>query len=216
MTLFHLRTLLMLSAIAAAFLFFLLIPQPRSRVFRLGGLLTAMAFATELYGYVSGLSYQNNVIVYNAFVLVEFVLVLQMARVQQPGWSKWLVGAALLGVAGFACNALLVDPLQDILFEGTVWLSFLVACVLCALLWRMADTMNQDLRHAPVFWLFTGMGLYFIALPPVMGLARYLRVMDMELASTLWTIMPLLCTARYLLTAYACWLQGGRRRAAHE
>lgn len=216
MTLFHIRTLLMLAAIAAAFVLFLLMPKPRARVFRLAGLLTAAAFVTELYGYVSGLSHLTNVAAYNAFVVVEFVLVLLMARAQQPVWGRALAAVAVLGIAGFACNALLVDPLQDMLFEGTVWLSFLLACVLCALLWRMADTMNQDLRAVPAFWLFTGMSLYFIALPPVMGLARYLRVMDMELASTLWTIMPVLCTARYLFAAYACWLPRSRKGAPHE
>ncbi|HRD54098.1 MAG TPA: hypothetical protein PKY96_15775, partial [Flavobacteriales bacterium] len=154
---------------------------------------------------------QTNVPLYNTFVVVEFVLVLLMARAQQPRWSKAMAVVAVLGIAGFAFNALFVDPRKEMLFEGTVWISFLLACVISALLWRMANTIGQDLRTVPAFWLFTAMGVYFIALPPVIGLARSLRA-DLHLASTIWTIMPVLCTIRYLLAAYAFWIEGNRSR----
>jgi hypothetical protein len=216
MSLYHLRTLLVLAAIGLALIFFLRLPKPRLPLFKWMGLLTALTFVVELFGYLSALSHSTNVPVYNAFVFAEFAMVLIMVRAQHPGWKRPLAAVAVVGLVGFACNAWLVDPAHDILFESAVWLSLLLSGVIGALLWRMANTSDQDLRKVPAFWLLTGMLLYFIALPPIVGLARYLRTLDLEMASTLWTIMPLLCTARYLLTAYACWLQGGRRRAAHE
>jgi len=216
MILFHIRTLLMLAAIGAALFFYLRIRNPRIRLFRLLGLLTALAFAVELYGYLSAMPRQTNVLVYNAFVLAEFLLVLAMVHAQQPAWNKVLLLVAGFGLAGFVVNARFVDWRHDMLFEAIVLFAFLLAIVLGALLWRMANTSAVALLRVPAFWLFTGMLLYFIALPPVMGLARYLRKQDLELASTLWTIMPVLCTARYLLTAYACWLLGSQQRAKHE
>lgn len=216
MILYHIRTLLTLAAIGAALLLFFRIPQPRSRLFRLVGVLCTAALAVELYGYATALPHQLNVLAYNAFILLEFVLVLVMVRVQQSGWKWVLLAVALIGISGFALNAFHVDPRKDMLFEGAVWLAFLLASVLCALLWRMANNSTEALHMVPAFWLFTGMLLYFIALPPIVGLARYLRTLDLEMASTLWTIMPLLCMLRYLLAAYACWLQRGRQRPEHE
>lgn len=216
MILLHLRVLLVLTAIAAAWLLQARIPPPRPRVFRMLGVLIASAFALELYGYLSGLRHATNVLAYNVFLVFEFVLVLVMVGVQQPRIRRRLVLAGALGLLGFVLNAAQVDPLRDLLFEGAVWLSFILAIVLFALLWHMANSSVEPLHRVPVFWLFVGMLLYFIALPPVVGLARYLRKQDLEVAAALWTIMPVLATLRYLLTAYACWLAGRQQRARHE
>ena len=216
MLLYHLRELLMLAAIGAAFAGFLRIQRPRPRLFRLGGALIALAFLIELIGYVTKIQQEINAPFYNAFIVLEFLLVLAMAHAQQPDWGKVLLLVAAVGLAGFVVNARFVDWQHDMLFEAIVLFAFLLAIVLGALLWRMANTSTIALLRLPAFWLFTGMLLYFTALPPVIGLARYLRKQDLELAGTLWTIMPVLCTVRYLLAAYACWLLGGQQRAKHE
>jgi hypothetical protein len=216
MLLYHLRELLMLAAIGAAFAGFLRIQRPRPRLFRLGGALIALAFLVEVIGYVTKVQQAINAPFYNSFIVLEFLLVLAMVHAQQPAWNKVLLLVAGFGLAGFVVNARFVDWRHDMLFEAIVLFALLLAIVLGALLWRMANTSAVALLRVPDFWLFTGMLLYFIALPPVMGLARYLRKQDLELASTLWTIMPALCMARYLLTAYACWLLGSQQRAKHE
>lgn len=216
MLLYHLRELLMLAAIGAALVAFLGIRRPRPRLFRLGGALIALAFLVELVGYVTKLLQEVNAPYYNSFILLEFLLVLAMAQAQQPAWGKALLLVAVLGLTGYLVNARFVDWMRDVLFEAIVLFAFLLALVLGWLLWRMANTSADPLHRIPAFWLFTGMLLYFIALPPVMGLARYLRKQDLELASTLWTIMPVLCTVRYLLAAYAGWLFARQQRAEHE
>ena len=216
MSLFHLRTLLMLAVMGVALALHYRIRSPRPRLFRLSAVLTALACAVELAGYASAMLRWNNVLVYNVFIALEFLLVLALVNAQQPNRKDGLLAIGGIGLAGFALNLGLVDMRQDMLFEGLVLIAFLLTIVLCAVLWRMANSSAVPLHRVPAFWLFTGMLLYFIALPPVVGLARYLREQDLELAGTLWTIMPVLAALRYLLAAYACWLMGGQQRSGHE
>ena len=74
----------------------------------------------------------------------------------------------------------------------------------------------MPLHRLPLFWLFMGMLAYFGGTPPVVGMARFVYARDEMLVLVLWTIVPVLCTMRYLLAAYACWsLASPSRSAAH-
>lgn len=202
-TLFHVRTVVMILAIALAFATFLLIPRPRPVAFRVIGLITGLALVSEVMSYSLSIRVQNNTWVYNIFTTVEFLLLMRMALRLRPAWRFWLVGGVVVGMTALVANAIVSPPSREMLTEGIVAISFIAALVIGALLWSMAMTSEVALHRVPEFWLFMGSMLYFSALPPVVLLAWTFTEENPSLMLTLWTIMPVLCIVRYLLAAYA-------------
>lgn len=212
MALYHLRTALMLLSISIALVAFARMRSPRPRAFLLTGLIAVLALPTEALGYWTTLRHINNSVLYNVFTWLEFLVLLAMVHAQHPLWRNTLVGVGVLGTAVMAVIASHAGTLRVILIEGIVVMALLLALTLGALLWSVANTSVVPLHRVPVFWLFMGLLLYFGALPPVVTLAR--AVSDPSIATTLWTIVPMLCILRYLLTAYAYWKT--ERQAVHE
>lgn len=201
MSLFHFRTAFMLAAIALALLVLALLWRNAPRAFRLVGAVTVLALPLEVLGYWSTLHRTNNAPAYNTFAWVEFLLLLLLVRDQRPRWRSAIGAVAIIGTLAMALAWYTAGTLQVMFIEAIVVCSFLLALLVGGVLWTMANTSAEPLYRVPQFWLFMGLLLYFAALPPVVMLAR--TVTNSTMATTLWTIMPVLCSLRYLLTAYA-------------
>ena len=197
----------LLAALGLALLACQRLPTPRPRMLRVAGLLTGIALAVETVAFLISLPKLNNTAVYNLFLPLEFLLVLTIIRALRQVSGRYILAALLLGMAGLLANMLLIAPRASVLFEAAVAFAVLLVMLLFGALWGLADTSPIALHRLPEFWLLIGMLVYFAGLVPVVGLARFLAHRDPVLASTLWTIMPMLATTRYLLAAYAFWLQ---------
>ncbi len=206
-SLFHARSILALVVVALALFTFTSIRGPKPFVFRVVALITAMALVVESVGYLLTFVHVRNVVLYNSFTLIEFLLVLTLVLHERRAWRNYLIVAAVVGCAAMAWNATLT-PFDGRLFvEGIVTLSLIAALAIGALLWTMAMRSEVALHRVPAFWLYMGLLLYFSALPPVVTLASVISKKDPALSLMLWTIMPVLSILRYLLTAYANRLQ---------
>lgn len=211
MNLYHLRTALMLTAMVVALVELIRLRGTRNKTFLVITLITAMALPVEALGYVTTIQRINNAPLYNLFTWAEFLLLLYMIQTQRPHWTKVLSATAILGSIALILAWTWAGSITVIFIEGIVVVSLLLALLLGALLWSLANRSVDPLHRVPGFWLFMGLLLYFAALPPVVALAR--TVDNPTMATALWTIMPVLCTLRYLLTAYASRLQ---RRQPHD
>lgn len=213
MALYHFRTALMLMAIGLAVLLFMRIRSPRPKVFVFIGLVAAIALPVEMLGYWTTLHHFNNAPLYNIFTWLEFLLLVAMVHGQRPLWRNTLVCIALLGTVVMVVSWFRVGTLNILFIEGIVVMALLLALIVGALLWSVANSSVVPLHRLPQFWSFMGLLLYFGALPPVVTLAR--TVTDRTMATTLWTIMPVLCALRYLLIAYAFWMAERRPGTDH-
>ena len=214
MPIYHIRTVIMLLAIALALVASSRIPSPRPRSFGLFGLIAFLAFPVEVAGYVTTLKQLNNTLLYNLFTYGEFLLGLAMVRSHKPRLGKVSVIFALAGTTGMAWDCVELGSLHVMLIEGILLMSFLLAVLISVLLWDMANTSTIALNRVPEFWLFMGMLIYFGGLPPVVAMARFVYAQDTVLVVVLWTIVPMLCTVRYILAAYACWSLAKQLRIA--
>lgn len=211
MLVYHIRTLLLLAALILAITAWWRIPPPRGRSFNCAAAVTFLALPLEAFGYISTLFQYNNSSYYNAFVLVEFILVVSMVysdRLRTPGFGFTVAG----GVTCFLLNLSFVDPRAEMLIEAIVATSLLLAVTIFHHLWRLANTSQLPVHRSPTFWLLTGTLLYFAGLPPVVTIARFVYAQDTSLAAKLWTVVPLLCALRYIMIAYAFHLARQERR----
>ena len=212
MLIYHLRTALMLVAIGLTLVAWWRIPPPRPRVFVLLGIIAALALPLEVFGYLTTLLDVNNSVAYNLFTWTEFLLVLGMVRSSHTKLrtATWVV--AVVGTVGMIWDHSMVNGMYNMLIEGIMLMAFLLALLFALALWNMANTSTVALHRVPEFWLYMGMLAYFGGLPPVVAAARFVYTQDTDLVKTLWTIVPVLCTLRYLLAAHAAQLVGRQRR----
>lgn len=213
MALYHIRTLFMLLAMGLALLLFVRMRGRKGSVFLIIGLITALALPTEALGYWTTLHHVNNALLYNIFTWVEFLALIFMVHTQRPQWRTTLASVGALGTAVLIVVAVQTGAHQQMYIESIVVMALLIALTLGALLWSLANTSVVALHRVPEFWVFMGLLLYFGALPPVVTLAR--AVAEPTIATTLWTIVPLLCAMRYILTAYAYWMAERRPLSEH-
>lgn len=207
MAFIHLRQIVLLIAIGLALASYQRIPKPRARVLRVAGLLTGMALVLEVVAFALALPKLNNTYLYNMFIPLEFLFVLSIIHALRQVSGRFILVSLLIGLAGLVANMLLINPRYSMLFEAGVIIALLLSVLLFTSLWGLANTSAIALQRIPAFWLLLGLFIYFAGLVPVVGLARFIGQRDPALASSLWTIMPVLATTRYLLAAYAFWLQ---------
>lgn len=203
MTLYQFCATLLIAAMALALITYARVPWPRQRVYRLAGLLTALALAAAAAGLIATGLRWNSSAVCNAFAAAEALLVLAAVRAQQPAWGPRLAAVGVAGLAALTIDMTVVGGPHHPLTAGLAVNAALLAAVLGAQLWRLAAVSVAPVHRMPAFWLFTGMLLHFIALPPVAALAQLVAPADPTLAKALWSVPLLLGTLRYLLAAFA-------------
>jgi hypothetical protein len=203
MTLYQFCATLLIAAMALALLAYTRVPWPPQRVYRLAGLLTALSLAAAAAGLIAAGLQVNGSAICNAFIAAEALLVLAAVRAQQPAWGPRLAAVGAAGIAALAIDLSVLGSLNHPLSVGLAVNAALLAAVLGAQLWRLATRSVAPVQRVPAFWLFAGMLLHFIALPPVTALAQLVAPADPALARALWSVPLLLGTLRYLLAAFA-------------
>ena len=200
----NLLSLLLVIAIACTLWQWTRLRVPRPLLYRLLGLLVVLALFTEVTGGIMRQLFLGNDVLYNVFALTELLLVLGMAYALHPAWKAWLAAAGGAGVAAMGLCLWGHTGTGFLLTEGIVTIALLLTAVCLAVLWRLAQESRESLVKVPEFWLFMGMLFYFGGMPPLMGVVRHIYDSDPQLARQLYSIIPMLCIVRYLLTAVAC------------
>lgn len=207
------RSILVVLAITIAIASALRIRAPRGPFFgRLLGLL-ALACGVELWGGVSSSMGIPNVIVYNLYAAVEFVLLMDLVRLLRPRWRTGLLAVTAAGLGALVYSAAMTGPTRHLAVEGLLVIGVLSSGVFLCLLVDLARTAAIPLWRVPAFWLFTGALLYFGGIIPVLGAWRSMGRLDKELANAMYGIVVTLAIARYLLAAAACWLEHRNRNS---
>lgn len=206
-TVYLLRELAMALAMVLTLVLWMRIPRPRSRLFRLLGLLCLVELLVELIGFGAKITETHLTLQYNAYILFEFLVVLAMLKDQRPHWRGVLGVALAIGLTGLGWSIWLQGGMDTVLMEGAVVMALVLALLVVALLVDLSRNSEQALHYLPAFWLFMGLLVYFGGMLPVVGLVRMLYAQFPELAIRLWTIPPVLTVVRYLLAAHACRLE---------
>jgi len=203
------RILLLLS-MGTALAFWIRIPVPRRPVFRVVGLLIGVGLLVELTGAALALHSVNNNAMYNGYTLVDCLLALLICYLMVPERALVVgVGAALvLGAMAWDFFDQGADP-HVFLDRGIVLSAVVLTLVLMAVLWQLAQTSAVPLHQVPGFWLFMGLLIYFGCMSPILTIIDRVYAHDHALAQRLYQIMPVLCIARYAITAFACKLERG-------
>jgi len=166
-------------------------------------ILVGLALWVEASG--SYLSYrgENNSMLYNVFLPIEFVLVLGVLLRIRPQWRITWAVSLVVGLLGIGYCYVKGYGKGFIVVEAALVISLILSVGIMATLWSLADRSTRALAKVPEFWLLVGMLLYFGGMVPLIGLTRSVFELDMALAKRLWMIAPYLCIMRYAFTAYA-------------
>ncbi|MCB0795439.1 MAG: hypothetical protein KDB88_11940 [Flavobacteriales bacterium] len=207
----HLSSALLLASIAYALFQWSRTGAPRRPLFRLLGVLLALVLGVELAGAWTSRTGVNNSLMYNAFLPIEYAILLAMVAMVRPRWRGAVITAAIAGVAVFGWSVFTVDMGRFLMIEALLFLALILTLFAMAVLFHLAQTCTEPLPQVPEFWFFLGLLAYFGSILPIVGIARYLYAQDPGLTYGLWTLVPIMSSLRYLLAAEAC----RRERAWH-
>lgn len=169
--------------------------------------LASLAAAVEVFGLWSALNRIDNTPAYNAFIAIEFLLVLAMVSIERPHWKKWTLLAGALGLMAYTVVILNNGFAKGIRVDAMLVFAAIGSMLILALLWSYAQQSTVALHRLPAFWIFLGLLIYYGCLIPLVGLNRYVLQGDRSLAMIMWSITTMLAIIRYSIASYACWLQ---------
>jgi len=146
----------------------------------------------------------NNVILYNYYVLFEFLTLHILFYIAIPKLKYVFITSLVLGLVVMLGLSIYQNGWDFLLTEGIMILAFIVSVISFLSLWHMAQKSIVPLYQVSEFWLFMGFLVYFGGIIPVMGMMRYLYADSPELTTKLYGIINVVAILRYLLTALAC------------
>lgn len=172
-----------------------------------------VAFAVELSALILRECGLYNMIVYNAYMPVEFGLLLAYANFGRV--SLWTTGVFAVCFSVFwwvdLDNGRLIG--QRMATVAFIVSASVLSAAHCIRLVQLANTTMQSLLWNGEFWARLSIVLYGSCMIPGVGLQRYLYSRGSELASDVVTIFQLLATIRYTLAFVAIFLWGRSRMA---
>jgi hypothetical protein len=162
------------------------------------------ACATEFIGsFISLLGY-NNVIVFQLFMLVEFMLLLRLVVLWPQGRaarSPWLIGGFTVfwAVEVWHISERPQLPVFSFLLFTLVHVTFYLL-----LLWAVVNEHRGPLsRHAP-FWLCLSVVLFYGGAAPIFGSVNYFLRVDPPLAGQLYWGVRILAFIKFVLMGITC------------
>ena len=159
----------------------------------------------------------HTMLLYNLNWPVEFGLLVAVGALVAPVRQSWLLALAGLFALVYAGNIVQVDPRRELASASVIFGALLLAGLYLYLFWQVACTWHGRLRDAPAFWLSLAVLLYYGGCGPLLGSINYFMRTDMDLASYLHRLTQVLCVAKFVLMAMACYrLPGNLPSVQHE
>ncbi|HQV76662.1 MAG TPA: hypothetical protein PLE78_14310 [Flavobacteriales bacterium] len=205
---FLLRASLLILAIGVALFFALRMRTPRSVFFERLLWLLVVAFGVEVVGLLLREFHFHNVVLYNVYAIIEFVVLLSMVHTLHPDRGRSLLVLGAVGGTGVTYSIVTGGLTDYLIIEGLLTISLVNCVVFLLALLNIARNSSGPLHTVPLFWFFAGVLLYFGGIIPVLGTWKYLGQLDLELSQVTYWIVVLLAIVRYSLTAVACALEG--------
>ncbi len=143
----------------------------------------------------------NNVTLYNAYWVVEFILLVYIARsttAKPTIWTALIVAAFLIL---WASEFVSVWGHNELVIYSVMVGAFLLVGMYLKLLWDLVNTWAGPLHSSPTFWLCLAVVLYFGAAAPLLGSVNYFNIIDRALAQQLFWGVRGLCILKFLLMA---------------
>lgn len=198
-----LRYGLMCTTVLFAFINCLRIPGPRGPVFGPLVVLLGIESVVECVGAYTSTQGIRNSPIFNAYVLVEFVLLLWLVFRLRPQWRTALGAALVMGVGVWALSFWRRGNAHFMFTDAIMVISLLLAVFFLVLLWQLAETSDEPLTRRSHFWLFLGLVVYFGALFPIIGPLEYLWASYPALTRNLYVVITVLALTRHVLTGVA-------------
>lgn len=209
-----LRYGLMCATVLFAFINGLRIPGPRGPVYGPLVVMLGIESVVECVGAYTSLNGIRNNPMFNAYVLVEFVLLLWLVFRLRPHWRTALGAALVLGVGAWALSFGRRGNAHFMFTDAIMVMSLLLAVFFLVLLWQLAESSDEPLTRRSHFWLFLGLVIYFGALFPIIGPLEYLWDSYPALTRNLYIIITVLAITRHVLTGVAAVMER-RHRGPH-
>lgn len=177
---------------------------PADRFHRLLGWWVVLAAAVELVGMALNELALHNVLLYNLYWPMEFVLLLALSHAMHP-WPRRvlpLVGGGFLAV--WAINLLLIDPGARLVNTSVIAGALLLASLYLLRLWHLVNTLQARLRDSAAYWLCLAVLVYYGAAAPLLGSINYFLEVDVAMAQGLFRITQVLFLLKFALMGMAC------------
>ncbi|MEZ4757784.1 MAG: hypothetical protein R2817_13220 [Flavobacteriales bacterium] len=148
-----------------------------------------------------------NVRFYNAFILVEFLLLLRIAMLRpvagllRPPYV-YVVMAAFALVWAFDVYTIGME----VKFAALAFLigTPVIVAVYLLQLWHLVNTHRDKLSdHAP-FWVYLTVLIFYGTVAPILGSVNYFRQFEPQLGRQLITLVSFMSIVKFLLLAIAC------------
>lgn len=144
----------------------------------------------------------SNIIVYNAYMPLEFILLMWYASNQlgdrlKRVWPLFVLGYVLILTYDLVS---MEDPTMTMATKAFTLGIVILAPLYFYLLYREADCTRGSLVSSPHFWANFSIVFCFVTLGPAMGLLRYLVMEASPLANTITIVFPVIAIVRYGLS----------------
>lgn len=162
-----------------------------------------IALVVESLASISGYHGLNNHTLYNAYMVLEFILINGMLVRSRTNGSipKWIMIAGCIAyLSALIWNIVVSYPDPGLWTTTLIIGGSLLGIHAAHVLFHMANDGQRRLLSTPVFWVVLAVMVYFFTFIPVFGLYNYLTSHSEELANRVYRTNDLLFVLRYGLT----------------
>jgi len=165
--------------------------------------------AVETFCAVLLLHGHQNIAIYNAYLPLEFLLMLGVAQLSAQGrWVGWSNVLAVLLYAGLLAADYFGRAGDELLFSHSLLFAWgYLAVIFTYLLVHMARSTVAPIWMEPHFWVYLSVVLFFGASLPFIGLLNKIYLTDEALARDLVVILDMLYFTAYGMVGLAGWLR---------
>lgn len=162
----------------------------------------------EFIAYVSMATHGSNIIVYNFFMPIEFMLLIWYAYLQVGGTTRKFLPVVILAYLFLWSIEMgsMAHPSSTMTTNAFALGIIVLSPLYFFLLYKEADRTEGSLLRSPHFWANFSIVLSFVTLGPAMGLLRYLVQEASPLAVSITILFPLIAILRFALSITSMWV----------
>lgn len=169
------------------------------------GIQMALSLAVEILAMRACRMAIPNAIFYTAYLPIEFILLLLIARHYLPlrHNALYIAFATATYVGAMVFELRSYGTCDELAVRTVVSGALLLTALYGFLLFRLSEEVDRPLWQVPEFWLFLSFILYFGIMTPAAGLSNYLQKNYPDVNDRTYTIIEILFVVRYTLAACA-------------
>ncbi|MCB0793628.1 MAG: hypothetical protein KDB88_02730 [Flavobacteriales bacterium] len=161
-----------------------------------------LSLGVELLGRSLASSGTPNLVFYNAYMVMEFLLITAMLWSMDVGRQHGGIRSVimlLLFLATLAFELWHQSPVSTFFTKSVVVGGLVMAMGSILVLFRLANDGQEALHRRAEFWMLLSVVTYFLGFIPILGLYFYIAERDPELGASIYRINDVLFVLRYAL-----------------